>query len=214
VEVDEAEGGVVELDGSETDDTVLEFTIPGAYIAAGGNNKQTRVEYIVSHDQNATVARSNTQHVEVYVDAIPMPQPDFAITGDAGDGPELYCGSLKHNADLGTMAVEVKFPAKADLANTKITFHVQGYENTNDGSGNAPGLVLPDAADSVEKTPSEAEATAGFSVFFTYHVFEKIKNGWCEVSCTAVQQGYVTPSGPRLFRVGMERPGGDFCAIP
>ncbi|PTR21965.1 hypothetical protein [Pseudomonas sp. GV085] len=214
VEVEDADGGIVRLDGSETDDTVLQFRIPGAYIAGSGNNKKTRVEYIVSHDQNTTVARSNTQHVEVYVNEIPMPQPDFAITGDAGDGPELYCGSLKHNADLGTMAVEVKFPAKADLANTKITFHVQGYENTNDGNGNAPGLVIPEAADSVEKEPTAAEASAGFSVFFAYHVFEKIKNGWCEVSCTAVQQGYVTPSGPRLFRVGMERPGGDFCAIP
>ncbi|WP_223441279.1 hypothetical protein [Pseudomonas sp. BF-R-19] len=214
VAVDEVDGGIVKLDGSETDATVLQFRIPGAYIAGNGNNKQTRVEYIVSHDQNATVARSNTQYVEVYVDAIPMPQPDFAITGDAGDGPELYCGSLKHNADLGTMAVEVKFPAKAELADTKITFHVQGYENTNDGSGNAPGLVIPEAADSVEKTPNAAEASAGFSVFFTYHVFEKIKNGWCEVSCTAKQNDYITPSGPRSFRVGMERPGGDFCAIP
>jgi hypothetical protein len=215
VAVDEADGGVIKLDGSETDDTVLQFRIPGAYIVAGANNKQTRVEYIVSHDQNATVARSSTQHVEVYVNEFPMPQPDFAITGEAGDGPELHCGSLKYNADLGTMAVEVKFPANADLKDTQIIFHVMGYENAQGGGGNnEPGLRLPGAVDTVTKTPSAAEAAAGFSVFFTYHVFEKIKNGWCEILCSAVQEGYDTTSDPRLFRVGMELAGGDFCRIP
>ncbi|MCP2066093.1 hypothetical protein [Pseudomonas laurylsulfatiphila] len=213
-EVDEADGGVVELDGSETDTTVLKFKIPAAYIKATPNNTQIRAEYFVSHDQNATVARSRTQHVEVYVNEIPLPQPDFAITGDAGDGPELYCGSLKHNADLGTMAVEVKFPAKANLKDTLVIFHVKGYENTQDENGkNVPGLRLPEAVDTVTKTPNEAEAAAGFSVFFTYHVFQKIKNGWCDIVCSAVQEGHDTTSDARLFRVGMELPGGDFCRI-
>ncbi|WP_458370835.1 hypothetical protein [Pseudomonas fluorescens] len=214
VEVEETDGGVVELDGNETDDTVLQFRIPGAYIASGGNNEQTRVEYIVSHDQNATVARSNTQHVKVYVNQFPMPQPDFAITGDIGDGPELFCGSLKHNADLGTMAVEVEFPPTADLADITITFYVQGYHNKVGENGNEPGLRKPEAVDVVQKTPSAAEAAAGFSVFFTYHVFEKIKNGWCYILCSAVQKDEDTISDLRWFRVGMERAGGDFCAIP
>ena len=213
-EVEESDGGVVKLDGTENDDTVLQFRIPADYVKGTGNTKVARVEYIVSHDLNATTARSGVKYVEVYVDEIPMPQGDFAITGDAGDGPELYCGSLQHNADLGTMAVEVKFPPSPELKDTKIKFLVMGYENVTDGSGkNAPGLLIPGAVDTVEKTPTAAEATAGFSVYFSYHVFEKIKNGWCELNCIAVQQGYITPSGPRLFRVGMELGGGDFCKI-
>ena len=210
--IDEADGGVIELDGTETDERILEFRIPARYIKASRNNKETRTEYVVSHDLNSTVAWSDVQKVEVYVNEAPLPQPDFAITDDYGDGPELYCGSLKHNADLGTMAVEVKFPAKADLKDTQVIFQVIGYENTQDGDGNnVPGLKLPEAEDIVTKTPNAEEAAAGFSVFFTYHVFQKIKNGWCEIFCHAAQEGHETTSQARLFRVGMELAGGDFC---
>jgi len=213
--IDEADGGVIKLDGTETDEKILEFRIPARYIKASRNNKETRTEYVVSHDLNTTVAWSDVQKVEVYVNEAPLPQPDFAITGDAGDGPELYCGSLKYNADLGMMAVEVEFPPKADLKDTQVIFQIIGYENIQDEDGkNVPGLKLPEAEDVVTKTPNAEEAAAGFSVFFTYQVFEKIKNGWCEIFCHAVQEGHETMSDGRWFRVGMELPGGDFCRIP
>jgi hypothetical protein len=212
--IDEADGGVIKLDGTETDAKILRFRIPARYIKASRNNKETRTEYVVSHDLNSTVAWSYEQKVEVYVHEAPLPQPDFDELIEFDDGPELYCNSLKHNADLGTMAVEVTFPPKADLKDTQVILQIIGYANTQDGDGkNVPGLKLPGAEDVVTKTPNAEEAAAGFSVFFTYHVFEKIKNGWCEIFCHAVQEGHETMSDGRWFRVGMERPGGDFCRI-
>ncbi|MFL1524652.1 hypothetical protein [Pseudomonas sp. O230] len=213
VEIEEAEGGVFTVTDSHDDDTVMWFDIPSDYIKGGGNNKQIRVEYFLSHDLNATVIRSNVQYVEAYINPASMPQADFAITGDAGDGPELYCGSLKHNGDLGTMAVEATFAGGSQFANSIVKFHVQGFANTQDPTGkNVPGLIIHDALDTVEIT-LDASGSAK-SAFFTYHVFEKIKNGWCEITTATKQDGYATPSEPRLFRVGMERPGGAFCNIP
>lgn len=213
VEVEEAEGGVFTVDASHDDDTVMSFDLPSDFIKGGGNNKQARAEYYLTHSLNSTVIRSNVQYVEAYINPIAMAQADFAITGDAGDGPELYCGSLKHNGDLGTMAVEATFAGGAEFANSTIKFHVQGFENAQDPDGNnVPGLVIPDALDTVEIT-LDASGSAE-SAFFTYHVFEKIKNGWCEITTSTKQNGYSTPSEPRLFRVGMERPGGAFCPIP
>ena len=212
----EDEGGVVTLDGSETSETVLEMRIPGPVIGEVGNNNNAFADYTISHeDVNETVARAPRQTVEARIVPGVMVQPDFDVYGVGGDGPELHCGSLVVNPDTARKAVEVTFSGDARLKNVDVKFYVQGYENAKDGTGkNIPGDIILDAAAMVEKIPDDDEASTGFSVFFPWEVFDKIRNGWCTLHCSAKLEGYTTPSVSKWFRVGMFNPGnGDFCPL-
>jgi len=217
VDVLEGEGGVVTLDGSETNETVLEMRIPGEIIKAVGNNDNAFADYTISHeDVNETVARAPRQTVEVRIVPGVMVEPDFVVYGNGGDGPELHCGSLVVDPDTARKAVEVKFSGDTRLKGVDVKFYVQGYENAKeDGTGkNIPGDIILDAAAMVEKTPDEDEASTGFSVFFPWQVFDKIRDGWCTLHCSAKLDGYTTPSDPKWFRVGMFNPGnGEFCNL-
>jgi len=208
---------VLKLDGTETDDTVLEVELPPDYIADGGNNKQMRVGYTVYHpDVNETIAVAVDQHVDVYVDEIPMPQPNFKVTGDPGngDGETVYCDSLVRDPNTNQVAVEVVFAPDAKFADKKISFSIQGYENVFDAGNNKPGNTIDGAFARVEKTPTAAEAAAGFSVFFEHTVFGTIFNGWCELTCASIQDGYYTRSLPLQFRVTMNHGDDSYCELP
>lgn len=216
VDVPKADGGVVVLDGSETDDTVLEWKIPGALIGDGGNKPDVPVDYIVSHPSvNETIAISRPQPVQVYISPGVMVVPAFVVFGVGPDGKELHCGSLVADPDSPSKAVEVRFSGDARLKDINVDFHLLGYENIKDGTGkNIPGDVIVDAIGLVSKEPNEAEATNGFSVYFPWEVFDKIRNGWCTLHCSAKLEGYTTPSVPEFYRVGMFNPGtGDFCPL-
>ncbi|MBV7556467.1 hypothetical protein KW841_29350 [Pseudomonas sp. PDM28] len=212
----EDEGGVVTLDGSETSETVLEMRIPGQVIGDVGNNDNAFADYTISHeDVNENIALAPRQTVEVRIVPGVMVQPDFVVYGDVGDGPELHCKSLVVDPDTALKAVEVKFSGDTRLKDVDVKFYVQGYENAKDGTGkNIPGDIILDAAAMVEKTPDEDEASTGFSVFFPWQVFDKIRDGWCTLHCSAKLDGYTTPSDEKWFRVGMFNPGnGDFCPL-
>jgi hypothetical protein len=212
----EDEGGVVTLDGSETSETVLEMRIPGPVIGEVGNNDNAFADYTISHeDVNENIALAPRQTVEVRIVPGVMVQPDFVVYGDVGDGPELHCKSLVVDPDTALKAVEVKFSGDTRLKGVDVKFYVQGYENAKDGTGkNIPGDIILDAASMVEKTPDEDEASTGFSVFFPWQVFDKIRDGWCTLHCSAKLDGYTTPSDAKWFRVGMFNPGnGDFCDL-
>lgn len=217
VEILESEGGVVILAGDETAETVLEMRIPGEDIKAVGNNDNAFADYTISHEEvNETIALAPRQTVEVRIVPGVMVQPDFGKYDVGGDGPELHCGSLVVNPDTGRKAVEVKFSGDIRLKDVDVKFYVQGYENAKeDGTDkNIPGDIILDAAAMVEKTPNEDEASTGFSVFFPWEVFDKIRDGWCTLHCSAKLDGYTTPSDPKPFRVGMFNPGnGDFCDL-
>lgn len=217
VEVPESDGGVVILDGKETDDTVLEFKIPGAFIGDLGNDRNAFVDYIISHVDNETTTISPRQKVEVHITSSVMVQPDFLGYGNGPDGPELHCGSLVEDPDTALQSVEVKFSGDSRLADVDVKFYVQGYENVQDGTGkNIPGDIILDAASMVEKTPDGDEASTGFSVFFPWQVFDKIRQGqgWCTLHCSAKLEGYTTPSEPLWFKVGMFDPNdGEFCPL-
>jgi hypothetical protein len=205
------------LDGTETDDTILKIDIPGDYIANGGNSKKLDVFYYVYHpDVNGTVSVAGKQEVDVYVDEIPMPQPGFKVTGDDGngDGDTVYCDSLVRDPDTNEVAVEVTFDADPKFADKVIRFVIQGFENVVDAGRNRPGVQIPDTFATVSKTPSLAEAEAGFSVFFPHETFQKIFNGWCEIRCSTQQDGYHTPSAPKLFRVTMNHGDTNYCDLP
>ncbi|CAI8842779.1 Multicopper oxidase [Pseudomonas sp. IT-196MI5] len=205
------------LDGTETDETILEGDIPPNYIAGGGNNKQMRVGYIVCHPGvNDTIAVAVDQHVDVYVDEIFMPQPGFKVTGDPGngDGETVYCDSLVRDPDTNKVAVEVVFAPDAEFEGKNISFAIQGYENVVDGGNNKPGITIEGAFARVEKKPTLAEAKAGFSVFFEHTVFQTIFNGWCELTCASIQDGYYTRSESLLFRVTMNHGDGSYCELP
>ncbi|MCP1420478.1 hypothetical protein J3D47_004721 [Pseudomonas laurylsulfativorans] len=208
---------VLKLDGNEADDEVLEADIPPDYVADGGNNKNMRVGYTVYHrDVNDTIAVAVDQHVDVYVDEILMPQPKFEITADPGngDGQSVYCDSLVRDPDTNNVVVEVVFAANAKFADKKISFFIQGYENVTDSGSNKPGNTIDGAFSSVEKTPTVAEAAAGFSVYFEHTVFQTIFSGWCELSCASIQDGYYTRSLPLLHRVSMNHGDHEYCDLP
>lgn len=208
---------ILTLDGTETDDKILEGDIPPDYISDGGNNKKMRVGYTVYHpDVNETEAVAVDQHVDVYVDEIFMPQPNFKVTGDPGngDGETVYCDSLVRDPDTNKVAVEVVFAPDAQFADRKILFDIQGYDNVIDSGNNKPGITIDGAFARVEKTPTAAEAAAGFSVFFEHTVFQTIFNGWCELTCAAIQDGYYTRSSPLQFRVTMDHGDGSYCQLP
>jgi hypothetical protein len=208
---------ILTLDGSETDEHILEVPLPADYIVDGGNNKQMRVGYTAYHpDVNETVAVAVDRYVDVYVDEIPMLQPSFKVTGDPGngDGETVYCDSLVRDPDTNKVAVEVTFAPDEKFANKNISFFIHGYENVMDAGQNKPGLSIDGASVSVEKTPTKEEAAAGFSVFFEHEVFEKIFNGWCELTCGSIQDGYYTPSTPLLFRVTMNHGDDSYCELP
>ena len=208
---------VLKLDGSEPDNYVLEVDIPGDYIAQGGNNRQMRVGYTVYHkDVNETIAFAIDQLVDVYVNEIPMPPPNFKVTGDPGngDGETVYCDSLVRDPDTNNVAVEVTFPPDEKFAGKNISFFIHGYDNVVEAGQNKKGPSIDGASVSVEKTPTNDEAAEGFSVFFDHDVFVKIFNGWCELYCGAIQEGYYTPSDPLLFRVTMDHGDGSYCELP
>ncbi|MNK97548.1 hypothetical protein D3C87_1178890 [compost metagenome] len=208
---------VVRLDGTETDDKILEGDIPPDYIADGGNSKHMRVGYTVYHPGvNETEAVAVDRLIDVYVDEILMPQPNFKVTADPGngDGETVYCDSLVRDPETNEVAVEVTFPANAEFADQKISFVIQGYENVVDAGNNKPGNTIEGAWKDVQKKPNADEAAAGFSVFFKHTVFETIFNGWCELSCWATQDGYFTRSEPLLFRVTMNHGDNSYCELP
>lgn len=208
---------VLKLDGTETDDKILEGDIPPDFVVNGGNNKQMRVGYTVYHPGvNETEAVAVDRHVDVYVDEIAMLQPNFKVTGDPGngDGETVYCDSLVRDPDTNKVAVEVVFAPDAEFADKKISFSIQGYENVVENGKNKPGKTKEGAWASVDKTPNADEAAAGFSVFFEHTVFETIFNGWCELTCASIQQGYYTRSEPLLFRVTMDHGDGSYCELP
>ncbi|PNB74837.1 hypothetical protein C1X64_08320 [Pseudomonas sp. GW456-E7] len=217
VEILESEGGVVILAGDETDETVLEMRIPGEDIKAVGNNDNAFADYTISHEEvNETIALAPRQTVEARIVPGVMVQPNFERSDVDDDGPELHCKSLVVDPDTGRKAVEVTFSGDARLKDVDVKFFVQGYENAKeDGTDkNIPGDIILDAALMVEKTPNEDEASTGFSVFFPWEVFDKIRDGWCTLHCSAKLNGYTTPSDPKLYRVGMFNPGnGDFCEL-
>lgn len=207
----------LKLDGSESDGDVLRINLPGQYIEDGKNNRKMRLDYIVTHPGvNGTESISGTREVDAYVEEEPMPAPGFKVTGNPGngDGETVYCRSLVRDPASGKVAVEVTFAPNAKFADTKITFTVQGFENVPDGGNNAPGKTIEGAWASVDKTPTAAEATAGFSVFIEHDVFKEIFNGWCEIRCAAIQDGYYTLSEPALFRVTMNHGDDSYCALP
>ena len=217
VDILEDEGGVVTLVGGETEETVFKLKIPGEILREAGNQPDGFVDYWISHEGvNETIAVAPRQRVVSYMAPGVMVKPDFGKYDVGDDGPELHCGSLVVNPDTARKAVEVKFSGDTRLQDVDVKFYVQGYENAKeDGTDkNIPGDIILDAAAMVEKTPNEDEASTGFSVFFPWEVFDKIRDGWCTLHCSAKLDGYTTPSDPKQFRVGMFNPGnGDFCDL-
>lgn len=208
---------VLELDGSETDDTILEALIPPDYISAGGNNKQMRVGYTVYHrDVNETTSVSVDQLVDVYVNEIPMPSPLFKVTGDPGngDGETVYCGSLIRHPTTNAVVIETTLTPDAKFVGKEITFFIQGFENVDDAGVNKPGAAIPGAIGTVVATMPATVAGPGWSAYFPHEIFQEIFNGWCEITCSTEQDGYSTPSDPQLNRVTMDYGDGTYCDLP
>ncbi|WP_028621785.1 hypothetical protein [Pseudomonas sp. Ant30-3] len=205
-------GGVWTMDGSETDATVLAFTIEPGIFQASGNDPATLCHYNVSHTLNENLNRSQNQHVDVYIVPINLPVPKFLHTIDDLDGPTLGCRSIRDDSLLGKV-IEVEVPGgEPKLANQDLEFVYQGYLNDFTGGGNDPGAEIPGNTVTVRKTPSPEEARDGFLVKVPYAQFAITNDGWGKVAYSASIDGQTISATSDPTKVTMRISGGT-CAI-
>lgn len=217
VPVPEEDGGVITLDGTETDGDRLVFEIKSSVLTQVGHKIGARFSYVLTHPLNLNDAKSDFQLVDILLTKGVLPKPALADAEDVGDGPEIGCFQLKWNDELSAYAVKIDVPADERMANVPMDFFCYGFTNKKGPNGeNIKGDPIPEAFALVQKTPTEAEAKAGFSFYVTHEVFGLIINGWMDLICRAKVEGRLTFSEANLFRIGMFDIGGDdvFCEMP
>jgi hypothetical protein len=203
VEVTDAEGGVLELNGTET---TLEWTIKWDPVDAGGNGTEIKVSYKVTNpDVNDNVERSLPQDVDVFIRPGSVPQATFQhLDPDFG---YLNCTSLRNHPVL-VKCIEVFIPGgEPQLQDQDLTFTYQGY------SDSAGGTVIPNNKEEVSYKPNSSDVQNGFTISFPYQEFLNTGNAWGGVSYSAVIDGRPTPSLRHLVRVFMRNGDTTPCSI-
>ncbi|MHC8291311.1 hypothetical protein ACYZUD_31790 [Pseudomonas sp. XS1P51] len=202
-------GGVYTLDGSETDATILTFTIKADLITAGGNDVDLLVHYNVEHPLNENFNRSQDAIVDVHIVAAVIPKPTFMHTVGGINGPTLYCLSMRKDS-FSNWVIEVQVPGgENQLADQDLEFVYQGYLNdTSDPVDDKPGAAIPGNTVTVLKTPSAVEARDGFVVQVPYAPFAITDNGWGQISYTAKIDGQPASTESDMTKVTMRIAGG------
>ena len=205
-------GGVWRMDGTETDATVLTFTIPPGMYVDSGNDVDTLHHYNVTHSINENFNRSIDQEVDVFIVPVDIPKPKFLHTVDDLDGPTLGCRSIKDDSLLGKV-IEVEVPGgEPKLAGQDLSFVYQGYLNDFDGTINKPGAEIPGNTVTVSKKPTSDEARDGFVVKVPYAPFAVTNDGWGKISYSATIDGMPASAVSDDTKVTM-RIGGGTCPI-
>ncbi|MDI2146030.1 MULTISPECIES: hypothetical protein [unclassified Pseudomonas] len=203
VEVTDAEGGVLTLDGTETD---LDWTIDWSVVDAGGNGTDVQVTYKVTNpDVNDNEERSLPQDVDVFIRPGSVPQAKFQHLDP--DFEYLNCPSLRSHPVL-VKCIEVFVPAgEPQLEGQTLTFTYQGY------SDSAGSTVIPNNKEEVTYKPDSSDVQNGFTISFPYQKFLDTGNAWGAVSYSAVIDGRPTPSERHLVRVLMRNGDTTPCTI-
>lgn len=205
VEVTEAQGGVIELDGTETGN--LAFTVLWDVVDAGGNGNPLPVSYkITNPDVNDNEVKSLPQDVDVLIRAGVVPEVKFRhLDPDFTDW--FNCNSLQPHPVLIKCAEVLVSGGEPQLASQELEFTYQGY---TDRAGTA---IKPNTEEKVLYTPTAQEAAAGFIVKIPYGKLLATESAWGAISYSAMIDGRPTPSQRHLVRVHMKNGDGSVCPI-
>lgn len=203
VEVTDDEGGVLPLNGTETD---LVWTIDWSVVDVGGNGTEVPVTYKVTNpDVNDNEERSMPREVDVFIRPGSVPRATFQHLDP--DFDYLNCPSLQTHP-VFTKCIEVFIPGgEPQLEGQTLTFTYQGY---SDSAGNT---VIPNNKDEVKYQPNSSDVQNGFTIRFPYQQFLNTGNAWGAVSYDAVIDGRPTPSERHLVRVLMRNGDTTPCSI-
>ena len=205
VELTDDQGGVLELDGTETGDLV--FDVEWSVVSGAGNARVLPVTYkITNPDVNHNAVYSRAQNVDVLIRPGVVPElkiqhldPDFTNW--------LNCNSLQPDTLL-IKCVEVTVAAgELQLADQELEFNYTGY---SDATGATP---IPGVVETVKFKPTVQQATDGFVVKFPYKQFLDTGSAWGACKYTAIIDGHPTESNQHLVRVHMKLADGSLCKI-
>lgn len=205
VEVTKAQGGVIELIGTETGD--LEWTVEWEVVESGGNGSEIPVSYkLTNPDVNENEEFSLPRVADVLIRPGVVPKAEFQNL-DPNFTNWFNCNSLRSDPVLVKCA-EVLVPGgEPQLGNQALIFTYQGYSEAT-GQTEIPGTKID-----VPYTPSAQEALDGFIIKIRYQEIIATGSAWGAVSYSAVIDGRPTPSERHLVRVHMKNGDGTTCAI-
>ncbi|CAI8828451.1 hypothetical protein [Pseudomonas sp. IT-P395] len=205
VEVTQAQGGVIELDGTETGN--LTFDVLWEVVDAGGNGKPLPVTYkITNPDINDNEVRSLPRDVDVNIRPGVVPEIKFQhLDPDFTDW--FNCGSLRSDPVLVKCAEVLISPGEPQLADQELEFIYQGYTDSA-GTNKKPGTE-----EKFTYTPSLQEANAGFIVKIPYQKILATESAWGDITYTAMIDGRPVPAQRHLVRVHMKKGDGSVCDI-
>jgi hypothetical protein len=205
VEVTQAQGGVIELDGTETGN--LTFDVLWEVVDAGGNGNPLPVAYkITNPDINDNEVRSLPRDVDVNIRPGVVPEIKFQhLDPDFTDW--FNCGSLRSDPVLVKCAEVLISPGEPQLADQTLEFIYQGYTDSA-GTNKKPGTE-----EKVTYTPSLQEANAGFIVKIPYQKILATESAWGDITYTAMIDGRPVQAQRHLVRVHMKKGDGSVCDI-
>ena len=205
VELTAAQGGVIELDGTETGS--LTFDVLWDVVEAGGNGNPLLVTYkITNPDINDNEVHSLPRNVDVNIRPGVVPEVKFQhLDPDFTDW--FNCGSLRSDPVLVKCAEVLVSPGEPQLADQTLEFVYQGYTDSA-GTNKKPGTD-----EKVTYTPTLQETNDGFVVKIPYQKILATESAWGDITYTAMIDGRPVPSQRHLVRVHMKKGDGSVCDI-
>jgi hypothetical protein len=205
VELTAAQGGVIELDGTETGS--LTFDVLWDVVEAGGNGNPLLVTYkITNPDINDNEVHSLPRNVDVNIRPGVVPEVKFQhLDPDFTDW--FNCGSLRSDPVLVKCAEVLVSPGEPQLADQTLEFVYQGYTDPA-GTNKKPGTD-----EKVTYTPTLQETNDGFVVKIPYQKILATESAWGDITYTAMIDGRPVPSQRHLVRVHMKKGDGSVCDI-
>ncbi|WP_252191625.1 hypothetical protein [Pseudomonas sp. MG-9] len=205
VEVTEAQGGVIELDGTETG--ILTFSIIWEVVEAGNNGNPLPVTYKITNPAiNDNEVHSRPRDVDVLIRPGVVPEVKFQhLDPDFTDW--FNCGSLQSDPVLVKCAEVLVSPGEPQLADQTLEFIYQGY---TDAAGT---LKKPGTEEKVTYIPTLQETIDGFIVKFPYQKILATESAWGDVNYTAMIDGRPVQAQRHLVKVHMKKGDGSLCDI-
>lgn len=204
VEVTEAQGGVIKLNGTETGDLV--WTVEWAVVDAGGNGKTLPVSYkLTNPDVNANEEYSLPRDVDVLIRPGVAPKVEFQHMDP--DFPELLnCQSLRADSVLVKCAEALVAGGEPQLEGQTLACTYQGY---TDSGGTTE---KPNTKREFTYSPTPQEVDNGFIIKVRYQELLATGSAWGRISYTADIDGRPVTSS-HLVKVLMEGGTGTPCPI-
>lgn len=205
VEVTPAQGGVIELDGTETG--TLTFDVEWAVVDAGGNGNPLPVTYkITNPDINDNEVHSRPRDVDALIRTGVVPEVKF-LNLDPEFTDWFNCSSLLPDPVLIRCAEVRVSGGEPQLAGQTLEFIYQGYTDL------AGTVIKPNTDQKVTYTPTSQEADAGFIVKIPYQKILATESAWGDITYSATIDGRPVTAQRHLVRVHMKKGDGSVCDI-